>query len=184
MSVSSTTNAYTLVLSNQPTPCAMSESDNDLIISLCLLIAIVYALFELARLMLPVWAWRFDKNARKASDILRRAQGLYCTRQIAESAPADACLARLMRSQDLTEEEEIHRKDFRRTLFWCGVAFAISLVAQYHPCSPEATIPLSAALLIVTVGMVTGAVARFRIYRTMLQTETALDARCSEEKTG
>lgn len=94
--------------------------------------------------------------------------------EFAKAASAESCLARLMRAQDLSEPELICKADFRRRVLYCFVAFGLTLIAQFKPDAPAVLMPLAQALLLVSIGMIIGSLARYRILRTMDIAESSL----------
>lgn len=142
-----------------------------------LILAAIYTFVQILRLFLPVYFWSFDRNAAHGRAILAVCDKDTSPSQIARAVPAESCLARIMRAQDLNEAELACKADFRRRGVYCFVAFGLTLIAQFKPDAPAILMPLSQALLLCAIGMVIGVVARFRILRTMDVAETTLKAK-------
>ena len=115
-----------------------------------LIFAALYTVVQAVRLFLPVYFWTLDRNAARGRAILA------------------VC------PKDTSPAEEACKADFRRRVLYCFVAFGLTLVAQFKPDAPAVLMPLSQALLLCAIGMIIGAVARYRILRTMDVTETTL----------
>lgn len=113
-------------------------------------------------------------NATRGRAILAVCAKDTSPNEIARAVPAQACLARLLKAQDLNPDEEVCKADFRRRVLYCFVAFGLTLIAQFKPDSPAVLMPLSQALLLCAIGMIIGAVARYRILRTMDVAEATL----------
>lgn len=142
-----------------------------------LIFAALYAVVQAVRLFLPVYFWALDRNAARGRAILAACDKETTPSRLAAAVPAQACLARLLKAQDLSAEEEACKVNFRRRVFYCFIAFGLTLVAQFKPDAPAVLMPLSQALLLCAVGMVIGAVARHRIVRTMEVAEASLKAK-------
>lgn len=141
-----------------------------------LIFAALYTLVQIARLFLPVYFWTLDRNAARGRAILAVCDKDTSPRQFAQAVPAEACLARLMRAQDLSPAEIACKADFRRRVLYCFVAFGLTIIAQFKPDAPAVLMPLSQALLLCAIGMIIGSVARHRILRTMDVAEATLKA--------
>ena len=159
----------------------MSSDTGTLIAAICFLLAAFYTAFQLLRLIFPVWAWRYEKNALNASELLERALSYATPRQIAESAPAQSCFNRLMQERNITPEERPFQVKFRRRLL--VVIFTGLLMYLRFTANVPAEAPLLALdLVLVSVGMMFGDLARYRIWRTqshvrqMLQVNEAVAA--------
>lgn len=139
-----------------------------------LIFAALYTLVQVARLFLPVYFWTFDRNAARGRAILAVCNKETSPSEFAKAASAESCLARLMRAQDLSESELICKADFRRRVLYCFVAFGLTLIAQFKPDAPAVLMPLAQALLLVSIGMIIGSLARYRILRTMNIAESSL----------
>lgn len=139
-----------------------------------LIFATLYTVVQIARLFLPVYFWTFDRNAARGRAILAVCNKETSPGQFARAVPAEACLARLMRAQDLSETELLCKADFRRRVLYCFVAFGLTLIAQFKPDAPAVLMPLAQALLLVSIGMIVGSLARYRILRTMDVAEASL----------
>lgn len=139
-----------------------------------LIFAALYTLVQVARLFLPVYFWTFDCNATRGRAILAVCNKETSPSEFAKAASAESCLARLMRAQDLSESELIYKADFRRRVLYCFVAFGLTLIAQFKPDAPAVLMPLAQALLLVSIGMIIGSLARYRILRTMDIAESSL----------
>lgn len=139
-----------------------------------LIFAALYTLVQVARLFLPVYFWTFDRNAARGRAILAVCNKETSPSEFAKAASAESCLARLMRAQDLSESELIYKADFRRRVLYCFVAFGLTLIAQFNPDAPAVLMPLAQALLLVSIGMIIGSLARYRILRTMDIAESSL----------
>lgn len=139
-----------------------------------LIFAALYTLVQVARLFLPVYFWTFDRNAARGRAILTVCNKETSPSEFAKAASAESCLARLMRAQDLSESELICKADFRRRVLYCFVAFGLTLIAQFKPDAPAVLMPLAQALLLVSIGMIIGSLARYRILRTMNIAESSL----------
>ena len=139
-----------------------------------LIFAALYTVVQVVRLFLPVYFWTLDRNAARGRAILAVCPKDTSPSEIARAVPAEACLARLLRAQDLSPAEEACKADFRRRVLYCFVAFGLTLVAQFKPDAPAVLMPLSQALLLCAIGMIIGAVARYRILRTMDVAEATL----------
>ena len=139
-----------------------------------LIFAALYTLVQVARLFLPVYFWIFDRNAARGRAILAVCNKETSPSEFAKAASAESCLARLMRAQDLSESELICKADFRRRVLYCFVAFGLTLIAQFKPDAPAVLMPLAQALLLVSIGMIIGSLARYRILRTMDIAESSL----------
>ena len=111
-----------------------------------LIFAALYTIVQAVRLYLPVYFWTFDRNATRGRAILAVCAKDTSPNEIARAVPAQACLARLLKAQDLNPDEEVCKADFRRRVLYRFVAF----------------------------GMIIGAVARYRILRTMDVAEATL----------
>ena len=140
-----------------------------------LIFAALYTIVQAVRLYLPVYFWTFDRNATRGRAILAGCAKDTSPNEIARAVPAQACLARLLKAQDLNPDEEVCKADFRRRVLYCFVAFGLTLIAQFKPDSPAVLMPLSQALLLCAIGMIIGAVARYRILRTMDVAEATLN---------
>ena len=127
-----------------------------------LIFAALYTIVQAVRLYLPVYFWTFDRNATRGRAILAVCAKDTSPNEIARAVPAQACLARLLKAQDLNPDEEVCKADFRRRVLYCFVAFGLTLIAQFKPDSPAVLMPLSQALLLCAIGMIIGAVARWK----------------------
>lgn len=139
-----------------------------------LIFAALYTIVQVLRLFLPVYFWTFDRNAARGRAILAVCDKETSPGRISRAVPAESCLARLIRAQDLSAAEQVCKKDFRRRVLYCFVAFGLTLVAQFKPDAPAILMPLAQALLLCSIGMIIGSVARYRILRTMDVAEATL----------
>ena len=139
-----------------------------------LIFAALYAVVQIARLLLPVYFWTLDRNAPRGREILSVCPKDTSPAEFARAASVEACLSRLMRAQNLTAEEARYKADFNRRVLYCFVAFGLTLVAQFKPDAPALLMPLSQALLLVAIGMIIGSLARYRILKTMDAAQDAL----------
>ena len=118
-----------------------------------LIFAALYTVVQAVRLFLPVYFWTLDRNAARGRAILAVCPKDTSPSEIARAVPAEACLARLLRAQDLSPAEEACKADFRRRVLYCFVAFGLTLVAQFKPDAPAVLMPLSQALLLCAIGI-------------------------------
>ncbi len=139
-----------------------------------LIFAALYTIVQIARLFLPVYFWNWDKNAERGRAILTSCKQVTSPLEIARRVPPEFCLTRLIRAQDMQPDELACRADFRRRVLYCFVAFGLTLVARFKPDAPAVLMPLSQALLLCSIGMVVGSLARYRILRTMQAAEDML----------
>lgn len=144
--------------------------------AVCFLLAALYTAFQLARLIFPVWGWRWEKNAIESADLLERAAPYATARQIAESAPAPSCFNRLMKEKEIAPVERPFQVRFRRRILVAVVCAGILAYVRFTGKFPIEAPLLAADAVFVAVGMMFGELARYRIWRTQLHTAQMLSA--------
>lgn len=154
----------------------MSSDTGTLIAAICFLLAAFYTAFQLLRLIFPVWAWRYEKNALNASELLERALSYATPRQIAESAPAQSCFNRLMQERNITPEERPFQVKFRRRILLVVIFTGLLMYLRFTANVPAEAPLLALDLVLVSVGMMFGDLARYRIWRTQSHVRQMLQA--------
>ncbi len=164
----------------------MTPETGLLAAGLCFLLAVLYTAFQLLRLIFPVWAWRWEKNALALSELLSRASAWASARQIAESAPAQTCFNRLMQEKEVTSEERPFQVRFRRRILLAVICAGLLAYLRFTGKFPPEAPLLAADAVLVAVGMMFGELARYRIWKTqvhaaqMVLTEEALAKEASQ----
>lgn len=145
---------------------AMSPETEFFAAIFCFAFAIFYFVFQVIRLLCPVWAWRFEKNGTEAIEALK-ASSEHTAKSLATATPTQACFARLVKAQNLTDEEKLFKRRLQQKLFMAAAAAALVYYIRFSPELPEQADSYATDLLLVALGMSFSALANYRIFRTM-----------------
>lgn len=132
----------------------------------CFVFAIFYFIFQVLRLLYPVWAWRFEKNGAQAMDALKNSTE-HTSKSLMAATPTQACFARLVKAENLTDEEKRFKRRLQQMLFLAAGAAALVYYIRFSPDLPEQADSYATDLLLVALGMSFSALANYRIFRTM-----------------
>lgn len=132
----------------------------------CFVFAVFYFVFQVIRLLYPVWAWRFEKDGAQAMAALR-ASSVHTAKSLMQANPTQACFARLVKAQNLTDEEKLFKRRLQQKLFLAAAAAALVYYIRFSPELPEQADSYATDLLLVALGMSFSALANYRIFRTM-----------------
>ena len=154
----------------------MSPESGALAALICFALATLYTAFQLARLIFPIWGWRWEKNAVESADLLARALPHVTRRQLAESAPAQTCFNRLMQEKAVTDQERPFQVRFRRRILLAVICAGILAYVRFTGKYPMEAPLLALDAVLVAVGMMFGELARYRIWRTQLHAAQMLAA--------
>lgn len=154
----------------------MSPETGMLAAVVCFLLSVLYTAFQLARLIFPVWGWRWEKNAVESADLLERAAPYATRKQIADSAPAPSCFNRLMKEKEVDAVERPFQIRFRRRILIVVICAGLLAYVRFTGKFPIEAPLLAADAVFVAIGMMFGELARYRIWRTQLHTAQMLSA--------
>lgn len=132
----------------------------------CFAFAVFYFIFQVVRLLYPVWAWRFEKNGAQAMDALKSSSE-HTSKSLMAATPTQACFARLIKADNLTDEEKLFKRRLQQKLFMAAASAALVYYIRFSPDLPDQADSYATDLLLVALGMCFSALANYRIFRTM-----------------
>ncbi len=133
---------------------------------LCFGFAIFYFLFQVLRLMFPTWAWKFEKNGPEAIHALSVSE-VHTAQSLRKANPTQGCFARLVHSENLTDEERVFKRKLQQMLFLAAGAGVLIYYVRFSPDLPDMADSYATDFLIIALGMCFSALANYRIFRTM-----------------